>query len=136
MLSYIFVEFRPGNVVVIAEGTAGDRETFYVTITGDAQSDLTSTSETTTTTTTTTTETTTTTTVSLAPGSVTGIELTFYAVSLKVVERQHGLPKTAGSTASSSVTPRISPTLRAISMSRGIYAIWARKLPKKFTRAA
>ncbi|MDD5946233.1 MAG: D-alanyl-D-alanine carboxypeptidase family protein [Oscillospiraceae bacterium] len=86
--AHLMTALAPGNVVVIAEGTAGDRETFYVTITGDAQSDLTSTSETTTTTTTTTTETTTTTTVSLAPGSVTGIELTFYAVSLKVGEKK------------------------------------------------
>lgn len=82
--AHLITALGPGNVVVIAEGTAGERETFYITITGDTQSEQTTTS-------TTTTETTpeeSTTTVSLAPGSVTGIELTFYAVSLKVGENK------------------------------------------------
>ncbi len=82
----LMTALAPGNAVVIAEGTAGQRETFYITITGDALPDTTTTTESTTTTSST--EATTTTTVSLAPGSVTGIELTFYAVSLKVGENK------------------------------------------------
>ncbi len=81
----LMTALAPGNAVVIAEGSAGERETFYITITGDALPDTTTTAETTTTTST---EATTTTTVSPAPGSVTGIELTFYAVSLKVGENK------------------------------------------------
>lgn len=82
--THLITALAPGNAVVIAEGTTGERETFYVTISGDAQPELTTTSTTTTEATTTSS----TTTVSLAPGSVTGIELTFYAVSLKVGENK------------------------------------------------
>ncbi len=85
--AHLMTALAPGNAVVIAEGSAGERETFYISITGDTQPDTTTTT-TESTTTTTSTEATTTTTVSLTPGSVTGIELTFYAVSLKVGENK------------------------------------------------
>ncbi len=84
--AHLMTALAPGDVVVIAQGTAGDRETFYITITGETIASTTTTSAATTTTTTETTVTTTT--VSLGPGSVTGIELTFYAVSLKVGENK------------------------------------------------
>ncbi|MBQ4346084.1 MAG: D-alanyl-D-alanine carboxypeptidase family protein [Oscillospiraceae bacterium] len=87
--THLMTALAPGDVVVIAEGAAGDRETFYIQIVGGTGTSATTTSSDATTTTTTTSEaTTTTTTVSLGPGSVTGIELTFYAVSLKVGENK------------------------------------------------
>lgn len=85
--NYLMTALSPGTAVIITQGTDGSRETFYVTVSGESGS-TTASQATTTTTATTTTETIITTTTTLAPGSVTGIELTFYAVSLKVGENK------------------------------------------------
>lgn len=85
--NYLMTALSPGTAVIITQGADGSRETFYVTVSGEPGS-TTASQATTTTTATTTTETIITTTTTLAPGSVTGIELTFYAVSLKVGENK------------------------------------------------
>lgn len=86
--NHLMTALASGSTVVIAENTAGDRETFYVTVSSGTNSSLPDGTTTTAETTTSATTTTVSTTVSLAPGSVTGIELTFYAVSLKVGENK------------------------------------------------
>lgn len=92
--NHLMTALSPGTAVIVAESTNGSRETFYITVSGDPNVTLPPPGDTTTTTTSTTTfssdATTTTTTATLAPGSVTGIELTFYAISLKVGE--HKMP--------------------------------------------
>ncbi len=83
---HLMTALSPGTAVIVAQSADGSRETFYITVSGDPNATLPPPAQTTTTTTTTFLTETTTTTTTLAPGSVTGIELTFNAVSLKIGE--------------------------------------------------
>lgn len=80
---HLLTALSAGSTTIVAEAPGGKNQVFQLTVTGDGS--VVVTEATTTTETTTTMETTTTT---LPEGSVTGIQLTFYSVTLKVGEKK------------------------------------------------
>lgn len=84
--AHLITAKKAGTASIVAQAPNGERQLFQLTVTGEGTFEMTTTTETTTETTTT--ETTTECTTTLPEGSVTGIELTFYSVTLKVGEKK------------------------------------------------
>ncbi len=83
--THLLTATAAGSTTIVAQSPDGKSQVFSLTVTGEGMVFVTETTTTTTTTETTTMETTT---QPLPEGSVTGIELTFYSVTLKVGEKK------------------------------------------------